>query len=373
MTTDTMPATSSHSTTMQVDESRDFRSYHAFLREARKHMETPVYEEMYRAYRRVVENAGTRTPRTVNEAFAVMDTLPEFKLYCWLFRNLQRFKYSKNDLGIVGTIRSQRDRVAAAINAAAAEAGDELRLDPALELPTYYSLVDFHQHPGGVWHDDVDGVIYDVARRTTLPSHMDPNGLYRLIFSYFPQREYARVLDWGTGHGAGLLTWHEGHAESELHGVDLSAPCLKYAHLRAREAGVRVIFTQQDFEHLDYPDNSFDAIFFVFMLHELPPQHTEACLREAHRVLAPGGVMGGMELTLVPGEPFQNAVQLTDGWLNNEPYMATTLYTDYRALAQKIGFSQVSVEPFRALMNAVPQVADGIPPKMRWDMMLFTK
>jgi SAM-dependent methyltransferase len=358
---------------MQVDESRDFRGYHAFLREARKFMETPVYEELYRAYRRTVETPGGRTPRTVNEAFAVMDTLPEFKLYCWLFRNLQRFKYTKNDLGIVGTVESQADRIAATINAAADDPGDELRLDPALQLPDYYTMVDFHQHPGGVWHDDVDGVIYDVARRTTLPSHMDPNGLYRLIFSNFPQREYRRVLDWGTGHGAGLLTWRDAHPESELHGVDLSAPCLKYAHLRAREAGVRVVFSQQDFEHLDYPDNSFDAIFFVFMLHELPPQHTEACIREAHRVLTPGGVMGGMELTLVPGEPFQNAVQLTDGWLNNEPYMATTLYTDYRAVAQKVGFSQVSVEPFRALMNAVPAVGAGIPPKMRWDMMLFTK
>ena len=366
-------ASTSAAETLQVHESRDFQSYHAFLREARKYMETPVYEEMYRAYRRAVEGAGTRTPRTVNEAFAVMDALPEFKLYCWLFRNLQRFKYTKNDLGIVGTVESQSERVSDAIAAAAADPGDELRLNPALALPDYYTMVDFHQHPGGVWRDDVDGVIYDVARRTTLPSHMDANGLYRLIFSYFPKREYARVLDWGTGHGAGLLTWKEGHPESALHGVDLSAPCLKYAHLRAREQGVRMILTQQDFEHLDYPDNTFDAIFFVFMLHEIPPQHTEACLREAHRVLAPGGVMGGMELTLVPGEPFQNAVQLTDGWLNNEPYMATTLYTDYRAVAEKIGFANVTVEPFRALMNAVPQVAAGIPPKMRWDMMLFTK
>ncbi|MFM8517226.1 MAG: class I SAM-dependent methyltransferase, partial [Nevskiaceae bacterium] len=246
-----MSTTVAPTDTMQVHESRDFQSYHAFLREARKYMETPVYEELYRAYRRAVEGPGKRTPRTVNEAFAVMDTLPEFKLYCWLFRNLQRFKYTKNDLGIVGTVEAQRERIASAIIAAAADAGGALRLDPSLRLPDYYTMVDFHQHPGGVWNDDVDGVIYDVARRTTLPSHMDPNGLYRLIFSFFPKREYRSVLDWGTGHGAGLFTWREAHPESELHGVDLSAPCLKYAHLRAREAGVPAIFTQQDFEHLD--------------------------------------------------------------------------------------------------------------------------
>ena len=99
---------------------------------------------------------------------------------------------------------------------------------------------------------------------------------------------FAKVLDWGTGHGAALLTWQSLHPESECHGVDLSAPCLKLANQRAREQGVTLYLSQQDLEHLDYPEGSFDLIFFNFMLHELPPANTPALLREACRVLKPG-------------------------------------------------------------------------------------
>ena len=64
------------------------------------------------------------------------------------------------------------------------------------------------------------------------------------------QQRYARVLDWGIGHGQGLITWQQMHPDSECHGVDLSAPCLKLAHRRAVEHGYRFHLSQQDLEHL---------------------------------------------------------------------------------------------------------------------------
>ena len=44
-----------------------------------------------------------------------------------------------------------------------------LELDPALEMPRYYTAVDIHQHPGGVWRDALAGFVYERGARTTTP------------------------------------------------------------------------------------------------------------------------------------------------------------------------------------------------------------
>jgi SAM-dependent methyltransferase len=42
-------------------------------------------------------------------------------------------------------------------------------------------------------------------------------------------------------------------------------------------------------EELPYPDASFDRVFFAFMFHHLESDEKEKTLREARRVLKPGG------------------------------------------------------------------------------------
>ena len=142
-----------------------------------------------------------------------------------------------------------------------------------------------------------------------------------MIFSHLPDgAKTDRVLDWGTGHGAGVLTWLEGHPNSEVHGVDISAPCVKYAYAMAKDRGANAFWSQQDLEHLDYPDNHFDVAFFCFMLHEIPPGPTKALFKEVLRVLKPDGVFLGMEIGRT-ANPFQAALQDQNCWLNNEPFM----------------------------------------------------
>jgi ubiquinone/menaquinone biosynthesis C-methylase UbiE len=274
----------------------------------------------------------------------------------------------------VPTVHAQRARLTAQLDAAAVEAGAELRLDADLVLPEYFRMVDFHQHTGGVATDDLDGVVYELARRTTVPQHADPDAIYRLMFAQLPpERSWRRVLDWGTGHGAGLIAWQELHPESECHGVDLSAPCLKLAHKRARERGLVLNFSQQDLEHLDYADGTFDLVFFNFMLHELPPQHLPALLGEAHRVLAPGGLFAGAEFHLRPGDPLQNVIQMSHAWLNNETYAMPWYSVPIDAIARSAGFRHVSIAPFERLIRSIP-LSDGRKhPANHWNMYVFEK
>jgi len=356
-----------------VHESRDFRSYHAFLRAARNYMEGPLVGQLHDRY----ERAHPTPASDWRAAQLVLDELNEFQFYCWAYRNLQRFKYHRPTLGIFATLERDRDRLERALDAAAAETlksdPTALRLDPSLSLPEYFRYVPFHQHTGGVAGDSLAGLAYEIGRRTTVPAHADPNGIYRILFDALPQREYARVLDWGVGHGAALITWQQRQPQSECHGVDLSAPCLKVANLRARERGMRFLLSQQDLEHLDYPDAHFDLVFFNFMLHELPPAHTPALLAEAARVLKPGGLFAGHEFHLRPGDAFQNVLQRTHAWTNNETYSTPWYDTPIGEWARAAGFSKVSITPFERLNRSVRRPGKAPINANHWNLYVFEK
>lgn len=360
---------------LAVHESRAFRAYHDFLRSARNHMEGPLYAGMRSAYARALDERTGPAPTNWREAEDLLDGTTEFQLYSWYFRNLQRFKYSRPGFGIFATLDAERERLEGELDRTAQESGlGSLRLDPNLELPDYFRYVPFHQHTGGVANDALDGMAYELGRRTTVPSHADPDGIYHLVFDRLPKdRSYARVLDWGAGHGAGLVVWKMLHPESDAHGVDLSAPCLKLALRRARERGVAVTLSQQDLEHLDYADDTFDLVFFNFMLHEIPPARTPALLREACRVLKPGGLFAGGEFHLRPGDPVQNAIQRAHAWLNNETYAAPWYETPIGELAADAGFSRVSIEPFERLNRSVTKAGATTPALNHWNFYVFEK
>ena len=53
----------------------------------------------------------------------------------------------------------------------------------------------------------------------------------------------------------------------------------------------RIDFLQGDATQLDFKTGTFNAVYSVFMLHELPKTERAAMIREAYRVLKPGGVL----------------------------------------------------------------------------------
>jgi ubiquinone/menaquinone biosynthesis C-methylase UbiE len=329
---------------LRVRESRDFRSYQDYLRVTRTFMEGPLVQSMHKSYTAAL--GGKARPKTQPQVWPVVDDLLEFQIYSWAYRHLQRFKYHRPDVGIFAAVNADAKGLSADLDAAAAEAGDRLKLNPDLALPEYYRMVDFHQHSGGVYSDAMDGLAYELGRRTTTPSHLDPNLMYRMSYSQFPDRQYQRALDWGTGHGAGLIEWQKLHPESECHGVDISAPCLKLAYTRSREAGYAMHFAQMDLEHLQYPDSYFDVAFHLFMFHEIPPVNLAAMLKELHRVLKPGGIFAGPEFHIHPTDPFLQVIQASHSWTNNETFASAWYAFDFKAAAKAAGFSKVSVTPF---------------------------
>lgn len=335
---------------LAVSETRDFKAYHSFLRSCRDYMTGALIESMKEGYQGAV--GEEESPLEADDALPILDELLEFQVYSWANRHLQRFKYQWPDLGIFAAVDSQRQRLTSELNEATSNAGEYLRLNADIQLPDYYRMVDFHQHAGGVWSDELDGLAYELGRITTNAVDVDPDTLYRLSYSQFPDGVFDRVLDWGTGHGAGLIEWQKLHPESECHGVDLSAPCLKLAHKRACENGYKMYFSQQDVEHLDYDDDTFDLVFHLFMFHEIPPVNLKGALREVLRVLKPGGIFIGPEIVLPTKDPFMSAVWQSHAWSNNEPYSSAWFKFDMQKAAEDVGFSTATIEPFMPMSDS---------------------
>jgi ubiquinone/menaquinone biosynthesis C-methylase UbiE len=98
-----------------------------------------------------------------------------------------------------------------------------------------------------------------------------------------------RVLEVGPGTGYYALEVAEWVAPGgRLDVFDLQPEMLEHTLRRARERGIEsIVPAQGDARELPYADASFDAVYLVTVLGEIPDQ--EAALRELARVLKPTG------------------------------------------------------------------------------------
>jgi ubiquinone/menaquinone biosynthesis C-methylase UbiE len=104
-------------------------------------------------------------------------------------------------------------------------------------------------------------------------------------FAKFAQSRGLRVLEIGVGMGADYLEWLK--AGARVSGVDLSSASLERAGRRCELAGYESDLQRADAEHLPFPANTFDVVYSYGVMHHSPD--TAQCLREAWRVLKPGG------------------------------------------------------------------------------------
>lgn len=104
-------------------------------------------------------------------------------------------------------------------------------------------------------------------------------------FAKFNSARGLKVLEIGVGMGADYLEWLKAGALAA--GVDLSAASIERARQRAELAGYQPDLRVADAEQLPFADNSFDVVYSYGVMHHSP--NTERCLREARRVLKPGG------------------------------------------------------------------------------------
>lgn len=98
-----------------------------------------------------------------------------------------------------------------------------------------------------------------------------------------------RVLEIGCGTGTLALRVKDRHPNVEVVGLDPDPKALARARRKADRAALAVRFDTGFGGSLPYADASFDRVLSSFMFHHLPADEKERMLREARRVLRPGG------------------------------------------------------------------------------------
>ena len=97
------------------------------------------------------------------------------------------------------------------------------------------------------------------------------------------------VLDVGCGTGTLTLMIKQTQSDATVYGLDMDPQILNIARRKAEQAGETIVLQQGTATSLPYPDESFDHVFASLMLHHLTRQDKQQALREAFRVLKPGG------------------------------------------------------------------------------------
>jgi ubiquinone/menaquinone biosynthesis C-methylase UbiE len=155
----------------------------------------------------------------------------------------------------------------------------------------------------------------------------------------YPHLKPKKILDLGCTIGHNTGSWKDQFPAAEVHGIDVAAPCLRYAHARAEAQGRAIHFTQMNAEALDFPDASFDVVFSSMFLHEIPQKGIANIMREAYRVLRPGGLMLHMELPPNSQLSAYDAFYLDwDSAYNNEPFYKPFRDLKPEELCRRAGF-----------------------------------
>jgi ubiquinone/menaquinone biosynthesis C-methylase UbiE len=250
-----------------------------------------------------------------------------------------------------------RDRCSAAAERARQAAGGRLHgtltLDSAVRIPAYHADIDVHCVPGGyaveLMSDDVYAAaryelgisLYTLGRHGTLN---DSKGLAGVAFvrERFADLRPRRILDLGCTCGNSTLPWAQAFPTAEVHGLDVAAPALRYAHARAEALGVNVHFRQADAEAPPYPDGHFDLVVSHILLHETSQQSVQRIFAACHRLLAPGGVMLHVEVPVRNADlaPLEQVLVDWDSDNNNEVFWRGLHDMDLAAAACDAGFAR---------------------------------
>lgn len=112
---------------------------------------------------------------------------------------------------------------------------------------------------------------------------------YRALVEQARLHAGQRVLEIGCGTGNVVMLIKQLCPQVEAVGLDPDPKALDRARRKTVRAGVSIQLDRGFADALPYADESFDRVFSSFMFHHLTLEVKTGALREAHRVLTPGG------------------------------------------------------------------------------------
>lgn len=211
------------------------------------------------------------------------------------------------------------------------------------ELPAYYRR-NFHYQTDGylsersadLYEHQVELLFRggaDAMRRLILPP-------LRAHFGEGHDGQGLRLLELGSGTGSATHAVARALPRAKITCLDLSFPYTHHAR-RQLSAYDRVECVQGDAAALDFGDARFDAVYSVFLFHELPLPVREQVLDEARRVLRPGGFFGLVDSLQKGDDPELDWALDFFPREFHEPYYAHYAAHPMDALVRRAGFEAI--------------------------------
>jgi ubiquinone/menaquinone biosynthesis C-methylase UbiE len=170
-------------------------------------------------------------------------------------------------------------------------------------MPDYYTR-NFHFQTDG-YFSEASAKLYD--HQVEILFSGTAGAMRRLILPVLSRTTQGsgRWLELGCGSGSATRGVLETFPKARVTALDLSAQYLKIAQENLRSYD-KVDFLQGDASALTFKDETFEAVFSVYLLHEMPKEVRERVIREAWRVLKPGGVLVFADSLQIGDEPELN-------------------------------------------------------------------
>ncbi|MBM3505911.1 MAG: class I SAM-dependent methyltransferase [Alphaproteobacteria bacterium] len=289
-----------------------------------------------------------RSPKDRHEVRELMLTEPSYQAWGSLSYLAQELMWT--------AIETEIARMQPALNTGSkvVRPRGSLTVDPAFRAPRYVTAVDIHLQPGGYALDlgegDVTaGAFYEGATRMYAlgqgirirGNRALPEVLAELKRQY-PRLAPKRILDIGCNIGGSSMACKDVFPEAEVYGIDIGAGLIRYAHARAESVDKAIHFSVQNGERTNFADGFFDLVASGTLLHETSYKAIYNIFQEAHRLLAPGGVMAHLEIPVRHAD-MDIFTQFGHDWsthFNAEPFWGTLHDMDVLDPMVKGGFAR---------------------------------
>jgi len=303
--------------------------------------------------RQLIKDAGISDTPDQKNTQAAIDLLmqdPTLKIYYRVKRSLQESFW----FGLGKSLDQRRDAIIAAFDEADHSGPGTVEYDKNWQqsAPEYASR-EIHIQPGGYMNNELAGPLYDYGLKVFLGGAADHDRLAKgvsMATAIPDDGKLDRILDLGVSAGATTIALKERHPAAEVWGIDISAPMVRYAHVRAMEAGAEIHLRQMTAEELDFPDNHFDAVLALLLFHELPVPVAKEVIAEVFRVLRPGGKFTVLDF---PGDRSRGVYSMffaeMDAADNGEPYLPGFVRSNVEDLLVAAGFELEHYDPKAAL------------------------
>ena len=225
-----------------------------------------------------------------------------------------------------------------------------LNKNPDYKEPDWFNRYWIHRTTGGWDGHDYMGFVHSELIHGILTKAAYGGKIFEArsdVLEELPRENYKKIFEMGAGSGRSTESLQRKFPHAEIHANDLSLRMIEEAQRRGNDHGWAWTLTRGDAANTGYDDNSFDLVTSFAIFHELPTKTIAGSIREAFRILQPGGDMLMVDVlrysSLNKIQEWQADLLAQRG---GEPFWRASAKLDLEALAKEIGFVDVVSERY---------------------------